>query len=248
MTSMRLRTSLKVVVIHPLSCSIRRLRNRPSLLRSSTTAPSRAARPSAARTPATSAARPANSGARLRPSKPAAATMASSRLAALPPIAGDASVAATAKARRLSSQPFSRTVTPAFPAGSTTRSSQARAQKGQATSRTSVVPPFVMRTGPLSVVLDVGEALIGLRRAFESAALLTRLPLNDVFDLFGQCEVLVGHTFCRMVHQPHFDPGIGGRDVRMMPGRFRQMAHGIDHHECAFPTMRLVFSPDPAAL
>ncbi len=34
----------------------------------------------------------------------------------------------------------------------------------------------------------------------------------------------------------------------MMPGRFCQMADGVDDHQRAFPAMRLVFAPDPAVL
>ena len=148
-TSMRLRTSLSVVVIQPLSCSTRRLRNRPSLSRSSTTAPMRSARPRAARTPATSAAIPANSGARLRLRRCAARCDSVVQACRLP---GDLPAHSLVDGdresdRRLRSQPFSCTDKDGFRTGSITRSSQARAQKGQATSRTNVVPPFVMNTG-----------------------------------------------------------------------------------------------------
>ena len=46
-----------------------------------------------------------------------------------------------------------------------------------------------------AVVFEVGEALILLRSAFERAALLPRLPMNDVLNLFRQLEVFVGDAF-----------------------------------------------------
>src|SRR5262245_2215874 len=209
----------------------------------------RSASLSAARTPATSAAIPANRGARLRPRRRAAWATASSRLAGFPAISGAPLAVARANDCRLRSQPFSRTDNAAPEDRSITRSSQARAQNGQAASRTSFVPPFVMSNRLLGVVvLDIGEALIRRRCAFERATGLAGLPLNHVFDSFGQFEILIGHALGGVVHQSHFNPGIGSCDVRMMPGGLRQMTHCIDHHQRALPAMCLVFPADPARL
>src|SRR5215510_4107014 len=162
----------------------------------------RSARFSAARTPATSAAIPANRGARLLPRRRTAWATAPSRLDGFPATSGVPSAIARANDRRLRSQPFSRTDSAAPNDCSITRSSQARAQNGQAASRTSFVLPLVMRGRLLGVVvLDIGEALIRRRCAFERAASLAGLPLNHVFDFSGQLEILVGHALGRVVHQ-----------------------------------------------
>src|SRR5262249_54746589 len=68
------------------------------------------------------------------------------------------------------------------------------------------------RSPQRSIVLDVSEALVGRRRPFERASLLGRLPLDDVLDLSRQLEILVGDALRGVVHQPHFDPGVGCGD------------------------------------
>src|SRR4051812_22908019 len=105
-------------------------------------------------------------------------------------------------------------------------------------------PPLSGRSG---VVLDVGEALVGRRRAFERAAALGRLPVNRVLDFSGEFEILVGDPLRGMVLQAHLDPRIGGCNVWMMPRCLGQMSDGVDHHQGAFPAVRLVLAADPAA-
>ena len=51
----------------------------------------------------------------------------------------------------------------------------------------------------LLVVFDVGEACILLRRTFQRSTVFGGLPLNDLFDLFGQLEILVGDALGRVV-------------------------------------------------
>src|SRR6478752_3026737 len=97
------------------------------------------------------------------------------------------------------------------------------------------------------VVLDIGEAHVVGRGAFQRAALKRRLPVHHVLDLLGEREILVGDALGGVVHQPDLDPGIGGGVVGMMPGGLGEMADGIDHHQRALPAVGLVFASDPAA-
>src|SRR5262249_6457852 len=108
--------------------------------------------------------------------------------------------------------------------------------------------PLITRPARRSfVVLNVSEALVRLRRAFERSSFLGRLPVDDVLDLLRQLEVLVGDPPGRMVLQTHLHPCIRCGDIRMMPGGLGQMADRIDHHQSALPTMGTILAPDPAA-
>ena len=60
----------------------------------------------------------------------------------------------------------------------------------------------------LLVVFDVGEACILLWCTFKRSAGFGRLPMNDLFDLFGQFEILVGYSFGGVVLQAHLDPSV----------------------------------------
>src|SRR4051812_46901338 len=51
-----------------------------------------------------------------------------------------------------------------------------------------------------------------------------------------------------MRHQANLDPGIGCRDIWVMPGGLCEVADGIDDHQRALPAGRLVCSPYPAVL
>src|SRR5215469_13427863 len=64
------------------------------------------------------------------------------------------------------------------PSASISRSSQTRPQKGQAMSRWTLLPAAM----PGSIVFDVGEALVRVRRALQRAALLGRLPTDHILD------------------------------------------------------------------
>src|SRR5262249_364010 len=97
------------------------------------------------------------------------------------------------------------------------------------------------------LVLNVSEAMIRLRRAFERSSFLGRLPVDDVLDFLRQLEVLVGNPLGRVVLQTHLHPCIRCGDIRMMPGGLGQMADCIDHHQSSLPTMGTILAPDPAA-
>src|SRR5579872_255850 len=97
------------------------------------------------------------------------------------------------------------------------------------------------------VVFDVGEALILVRRPLERTA-FAGPPRDDLLDLPSELEILVGHAFGSMVHEAHLDPGVGRRDVGMMPRRLGKMTDRIDYHQRALPAVRLVLAPDPAVL
>src|SRR5215510_11070679 len=99
----------------------------------------------------------------------------------------------------------------------------------------------------LLVVLDIGEALIRLRRALERTSLLARLPVDHVLDLLRQLEVLVGDALGRMVLEADFHPRIGRRDVGVMPRGLGEMADRIDHHQRSLPAVGAVLATDPAA-
>ena len=87
--------------------------------------------------------------------------------------------------------------------------------------------PRVTAASRSAVVFEVGEALILLRRAFERAALLPRLPMNDVLNLFRQLKVFVGDAFGSVILESDFDPGVGRGDVRMMPRSLSQVTNGV---------------------
>src|SRR5581483_213202 len=70
----------------------------------------------------------------------------------------------------------------------------------------------------------------------------------DLLDLLGEIEVLVGDALGGVVLEPHLDPGIGGGDVGMVPGRLGEMADAVDHHQCALPAIGAELPPDPAIL
>src|SRR5436190_251225 len=80
----------------------------------------------------------------------------------------------------------------------------ARPQKGQVIrgARTPAIgsDPAATGSGRL-VVLDVGEALVVVGRPFERAA-LAGSPVDDLLDLAGELEILVGDPLGGMVHQP----------------------------------------------
>src|SRR6201999_1456843 len=82
----------------------------------------------------------------------------------------------------------------------------------------------------LLVVFDVGEARVLMRRAFKRAAGLLGLPVDNVLDLLGELEVLVGDALGSVILQANFDPGVRRGDVRMVPCCFGEMADGVDHH------------------
>src|SRR5271154_7523237 len=98
-----------------------------------------------------------------------------------------------------------------------------------------------------SVVFDVGEPLICFWGSLQCAAGLSRLPLNDLLDFTREFEVLVGDPLGGMVHEPNLDPGVRRRDIRVMPCRLGEMPDGVDHHQRALPTMRLIFPTNPTA-
>src|SRR5262249_15382891 len=99
----------------------------------------------------------------------------------------------------------------------------------------------------LLVVLDIGEALIRLRRAFERSSLLSRLAVVHVLDILRQFEILVGDALRRMVLEANFHPCIGRRDVGVMPRALGEMADRIDHHQRSLPAVGAVLATDPAA-
>src|SRR3984957_15318891 len=98
-----------------------------------------------------------------------------------------------------------------------------------------------------SVVFDVGEPLIRFRRSLQCAAGFPRPPLNHFLDFFRELEVLVGDPLGGVVHEPNFDPRVRRRDIRMMPCRLGEMTDGVDRHQRALPTMRLIFPTNPTA-
>ena len=61
-------------------------------------------------------------------------------------------------------------------------------------------------------------------------------------------EILIGDAFGGMVHELDHDESIGGRDIRVVPRRLRQMADRIDHHQCSLPAAGPVLPPNPAVL
>src|SRR4051812_19288360 len=75
----------------------------------------------------------------------------------------------------------------------------------------------------LTIVLEVGEARIG-RRAFERAAFGAGPPSHDLLDLARERKVLSGHALGGVRREPDLEPGIGDREIGMMPRRFREMA------------------------
>ena len=81
-----------------------------------------------------------------------------------------------------------------------------------------------------------------------AAALAGGLPVDDLLDPAGKREVLVGDAVGGMVPEPHLDGVVGGGDVGMVPGGFRQVADGIDDHERALPARRGVSAPDAVAV
>src|SRR5688572_22934198 len=50
-----------------------------------------------------------------------------------------------------------------------------------------------------AVIFDISEALVAGGSAFQRAALLARLPLDDLLDLAGELKILVGDALRRMV-------------------------------------------------
>ena len=77
-----------------------------------------------------------------------------------------------------------------------------------------------------SIVLDVREPHVAFGRAFESAAILARTPVHDLFDLLRQGQILARDAFCGMGHQSHLDPGVRRRDIRVVPRRFGEVPDG----------------------
>jgi len=71
--------------------------------------------------------------------------------------------------------------------------------------------------------------------------------VHRVLDLLGEFEVLVGDSLGGVVLQAHLDPGVGCRDVGMMPRSLGEMPDRVDHHQGALPAVRLVLAADPAA-
>src|SRR5258708_9688059 len=67
----------------------------------------------------------------------------------------------------------------------------------------------------LSVILDVLEALVIVRRTFQRAAFLARLPLNHFLDFSRQREVLVGDALCRMGNELHDHERVRDGEVGM---------------------------------
>ena len=47
-----------------------------------------------------------------------------------------------------------------------------------------------------------------------------------------------------MAHQPDLDGVVGDREIGMMPRHLGQVPNRVDHHERAFPPMRLVFAAE----
>src|SRR5262245_58599676 len=70
-----------------------------------------------------------------------------------------------------------------------------------------------------SVILDVGEALILLRRAFERAPFLAGTPVDGLLNFLRQIEILVRYPFSGVILQTDLDPRVGRGDIRMVPGR-----------------------------
>src|SRR5258708_15075743 len=100
----------------------------------------------------------------------------------------------------------------------------------------------------LSVILDVLEALVIVRRTFQRATFLARLPLNHFLDFSGKREVLVGDAFGGMRDELHDHERVRDREVGMVPRRLRKLAHRVHHHKRALPAAGLELSSDPAVL
>src|SRR3984885_6277212 len=98
----------------------------------------------------------------------------------------------------------------------------------------------------LVIVLDIGEPLIAGWRPLERAALPAGTPRDEVFNLARKFEVLVGNSFRAVVLQFDLDPRVGRGDIRMMPGRLREMADRVDHHQRALPARGAKSPSDPA--
>src|SRR6185312_14524239 len=99
-----------------------------------------------------------------------------------------------------------------------------------------------------SIVLDVLEALIFVRRALERPTLLSRLPLHHLLDLRSQRKVLVGDALRSVGHQLHDHERVGHREIRVMPGGLRKVADRVHHHERRFPSRGAILAPNPAVL
>jgi hypothetical protein len=97
-----------------------------------------------------------------------------------------------------------------------------------------------------TVVLQIGETLVTGGCPLERAAVLRGLPLHDLLDLFRQFEILIGYALRRMILQPDFDPGVGRRDIRMMPRGFRKVPDRVDHHQSALPAVGAIAPSNPA--
>src|SRR5271168_1672786 len=98
-----------------------------------------------------------------------------------------------------------------------------------------------------SVIFDVGEPLIRFRRSLQCAAGFPRPPLNHFLDFFRELEVLVRDPLGGVVHEPNLDPRVRRRDIRVMPCRLGEMTDGVDHHQRALPTVRLILPTNPTA-
>src|SRR5689334_23684235 len=48
-----------------------------------------------------------------------------------------------------------------------------------------------------------------------------------------------------MVLQANLNPGIGGGEIGMVPGRLGEVAYRIDDHQCALPTVGAIFAANP---
>ena len=65
---------------------------------------------------------------------------------------------------------------------------------------------------------------------------------------FANAKSLSVMPFGCMGFQAHFHPGVRRRQVRMVPSGLGEVAHGINHHQRAFPPVRTIGAADPAVL
>src|SRR5579872_6560961 len=113
------------------------------------------------------------------------------------------------------------------------------------TARQSTIRAPAARAGSLVVVFDIGEPLVAGRGPFERS-LLIGTPGDELLDLSGELEVLVGDPLGGVGLQLDLDPRIGSGDIRMMPGGLGEMADRVDHHQRPLPARGAEAAPDPA--
>src|SRR5882672_3612542 len=99
-----------------------------------------------------------------------------------------------------------------------------------------------------SVVFEILEPLVLVRRALKRPAFLAWLPLNDFFDLLRQREILVGDSLGGVGDEFDDHERVRHSEVGMVPRGLGKMADRIHDHQRSFPPAGLEFAANPAFL